>query len=329
MKKRPQVTIEDLRAAGATVVSLARQPLNLRPAIDVITDILRQRAAASEKAVAAVFAEQHNVAAHIILPMAILSKLARDNPASVGAALELPHNLPDQYLHDEDVTLTREQIAAQIGSNDDGLIALKIKVMLKVFNDHAPLTNLAFQNACLKYGVSVCFADAAQTPCQQYLDPDDPDNAELLATAELGESRDVFMDEGLGMAIRNIVIAKNCHNHMRKKKLKFQLCRNGGSHIFGEPGYDDYTDSLAHIFGKIGINAVYVVPIGKAIKEKYIPVEALNHAADIIVVTGMDERRFKIGDAKRETAHLLRMYYESGFVSAVEYAANKRELGIV
>ncbi len=147
-----------------------------------------------------------------------------------------------------------------------------------------------------------------------------------MKSAGIGENERVFVDEGLGMAIRNIVIAKNNFNHRQASGVKYQLLRHGAAHLFGEVGYDDYTDSLAHLFTKLGMDAVYILPVAKGIKERELPIELLGHAKDVIVVTGHTERRFKLGDEGRECAHLNELFYRSGYMSAEEYRAAKLEL---
>lgn len=328
MKKRPQVTIDDLRAAGATVVSLARQPLNLKPAVDVITDVLRQRAMASGGMATVVFGENHRVSQHIALPLFTLSALGESDAATVGVGLEQPYNFLQRNLVNEKRCISVDDLAREAGCNDNGLMALKLMDILDIDRQYAPVANVAFDDTCLHHGVTVCFTDAAQSPCQKYLDPDDPDNAELLALADMEGARDIDMSSELGISIRNMVIAKNTFNHFSRMKVDYGLLRTGATHVFGETGFCEYEDSLAHIFGKIGMDAVYVLPVAKGIKEKDIPAEALNHARDMIVVTGLDERRFRIGDTTRETAHMYSLYYESGYISAEEYAASKRELGL-
>jgi hypothetical protein len=324
--KKKRISYDDLAQAGAQVISLARNPKNLSPAIDAIVARVKSlRMEYPTKKIVMIFGEEHSTPSHVLLPMGILSRLYKSHPEDLAVSLEIPHNHARTIL--EDLKSEGQDIATlQHSLETDESGQANVSVVLNYSStDRAPYSNHTFGMFCQQKKLSVCFSDVATDDNSETIDlkaeAEEPCGAAILEKMGIEHSGvQINMENAFGVAIRNMGMQTRTLTHATLNKKPIVALRTGAAHVFGNNGKFLPLASLSYLFHHYSDDVICmpVMPMGGgAIQLRDVSPDALPLFKNGFVITDMLERRFNIRDGVKEIVHLENILKESGFITTV------------
>lgn len=307
-----------LRDAGATLISCAANPLDLRPAVDGIMARIETVSAglrAGQKLVVLV-GETHFLASHRMMQAQLIARLHEKEMAGKGASfvagIELPHNFMALKLADMKQPplppILQKHFDRHVGSA--GLI--------RAFLDDNPLIEAPQSKSFLfntmgARGISLRFNDVAirysmgGKPC---LDDHDAATRALIAAETVPDmpGADVFCEDPLGMKLRNKFMTENITAHLNETNSGAYIHMAGSAHLLGDhsAGYV-FEDGLHNLLTAAGHAVLTVLPIegGSFGMHHWRNSMLSSNACDIglrdtIIITDMARKRFIDRDADEE-----------------------------
>lgn len=315
--RKSHVSLESLRHAGATIVSLAKNPRDLRPAIDAITNkVAALHQPTGNQPTIVLYGEEHSTSSHTLLPLFTMSALNKVYKGRLSSGIEMPYNYPAQIM--ADLGHNAQEIAIHLGHDPDGTKAVKILADKVRFVQHTPISNMSFLQFCLARSISTCFADLARDESDNYLDNDDPVTRDILMKMGIDISQKVSATSPAGVAARNFGMQINVQSHVAYSGKPICSLRCGAAHVFGDTRQYSYAGSLTYLFAQANVTCIPVISLSGTLKTcDIVAPEAVALFQNAVVITGMDERRFGPHDMKRETAYIEDAFAQSGFLSRV------------
>lgn len=271
-------------SSGIPTVSCHRDPLDVRPAIDALENMIRQRSADGPLIV--LMGEEHMFPANQILPQAIASRFKNTSDHTdhrIAYGMEWEHN-------------SLNSVISNLNKFDDiHLIHAFRAADLQLFGLPAERNMLAF---CRHHSISVRFNDAASA-CKSghcYLDASDPQTKELMGD---DAAKIIGMTSPQGMALRNKMIINNALQHMEDTKADIYIQQCGAIHLFGNqkmiyPDFGEienaFSDSLTAVRSDVNILPVFVTSSINSLD--HIPPEAMAALQSGLVIDGLDSQRY-------------------------------------
>lgn len=311
-----ELAARNLRVAGATLISCAANPCDLRPAVAGIMariESVRASLRTGQKLVV-VLGETHAVASHRMLQALLLARLhekgVSGNGTRLAAGVELPHNFMVTKLAD----LKQPSLPPVLQKHFDRHIGNA--GLIRAFLDDNPLIEAPQSKAFLfnvigARGISLRFNDVAVRYGNRgsqmgvpYLDERDGATRALLN----GESLPVYCEDSLGVNLRNKFMAKNVTAHLQAINSDVYIHMAGSAHILGDHSEGaSYGESLHNLLSAEGHAVLSVLPIEGGVfgmhhwwDSMFSDQARQAGLPDTIVVTDMMRKRFHASEAEAE-----------------------------
>jgi hypothetical protein len=299
--------------ADVPILSCAADPMDLRPALDGLEAMIRERARRGP--VVVLLGEDHRMPTHVALPQALMTRLMGGaSPLSLACGMEYPHNFLENILEQGYGHAIPPALRGQIAAADGDGQKLARAFRAKVTPDFAPVTYRNLVKFCRVSGISLRFNDAALN--NGYLDHRDEVTRAMLPTQAQKNGDDKIENaKSLGVAIRNRIIAAHIITHLRDTGAEVYIQSCGADHLFGDrrSGIEklEYNDSLSALFTAAAIDAFAVLPTGPYSKLDTIPFKAGAALKAGAVIDGLSPRKF-FDDDTGEAAFLAEISRRSG-----------------
>lgn len=310
-------------ADGFLTVSCAANPLDFRPALDVLEAEIKRRS--GKRPLVVLMGELHDRPMHKALRQGLLARLL--NGASAGAVacgLELEHNLVEKALSDNFIGKIPADLRERAsGPDPDG------RKLIQIFHElclpqEAPASYKNLLAFCYHHNVSVRANDVAKTfsDSQCHIDMRDPmtrnvlrRNAESKFHAWLTRISGISVVSPNGIARRNTVIAEQALKDLRQKGVPVYIQDCGLSHLLGKVQDDKhYKDSLSAYFARANVDVMPVLVTAQGWGVQNVPQESHRMLAENgLIIKGLSEQYFfSLHNREDEVQFLHEVNKESG-----------------
>lgn len=288
------LSLDDAEKAGATVISCAENPYDLRPALKGITARIEQiRASLDEdQPLFILIGEDHGMDAHRILSVMLMETMISSkgmNPQSLALGMEFPHSMLgsilDKCFKQPLSPLDRAKVSAKDPRGEHLLSAFLAAC-------DAPVAHHTLFNFCREKNISVRAVDipVVYGSSPKTLDPDDPMARDLIGRhAPQWVGRPVAAEEQTGIDLRNRAMAEHARIHARDAGAKIYVLQCGKGHLFGNPSC---SKTLTDRFSETGAAVLSVFMSDSLYGVDKISPRALDTLAGHVIVAGMAQNKF-------------------------------------
>lgn len=322
----PSSTFHNGEGVSPYFVSCANNPMDLRPAVDIImkriADVLGKTDENTPTVV--LMGDTHTVPAHVELQHLVAAQLLKMEQ-KFAFNFEMPNNFIETIAAKNLNKPFPRYLKSRASDYDlDG------KAILSGFMGFHTLPSPAAHNDlfafCYKNSIPFQFNDAARK--SHLIDRYNKQNKEAK-TKYSGPVKNFEIEDPDGMAVRNHVMVERALTHAEKVGTNLILQGCGINHIFGN--YSDksrYEDSLSALYKQAGAQVITVLPVTKLDNWgiNMFPEAAYKDITQSIIIADMDGKYFVYGDEPNlELNHIHDLRMQSGSETSFIDVATKKE----
>ncbi len=288
------LSLDDVEKAGATVISCADNPYDLRPALEgIITRVEQVRASLrKDQPLFILIGEDHGMDAHRTLPAMLMETLISSkgmNSESLALGMEFPHSMLgsilDKCFKQPLSLLDRAKVSAKDPRGEHLLSAFLAAC-------DAPVAHHTLFNFCREKNISVRAIDIpiVHGSSPKTLDSDDPTARDLIerhAPQWIGKS--VAAEGQTGVDLRNLAMLEHAEIHARDAGAKIYMLQCGKGHLFENPSC---SKTLTARFSEAGAAVLSVFMSDSLYGVDKISPRALDTLAGHVIITGMAQNKF-------------------------------------
>ena len=239
------VTPTTYRSGGATVINLAQNPYDLKPAVCGISTTVREILAQNRKAII-LLGEDHNTTAQVRMVEALRQTLQNQHQVCTSIALEFPYNFANtfiDFLYPEE-SIEVKDIFDKLDYFSKERQQVNALISASLFSNNSPLTLLQNGYSFLTNSTPVFFMDLAKV--DQICDFEDEVTRYFISThdAEFQTHQIVDITSRSGMRLRNLFMCENILKIMEKEDQSCLIVDTGSMHITGNNDDLPYEETL-------------------------------------------------------------------------------------
>jgi hypothetical protein len=286
-------------------VDCSADPLNVLYPADKIMEVIAARRAAigPDKKLVVLMGEAHSMPTHQALTALLLQQLHQNTKSKLGENFtmnfEFRHNYCSLLTSVGMEMAVPEGLFYTPGQYDRSGKALLLASLGFFEPSASPVSVLNSFALCDALEIPTCFNDAAKTN-QSTLDLKDPVTRqaaeEYFARAKQNMPQDIYSTSPEGMAIRNMIMARQALEHAEYHQANLILQSTGLAHGLGhEQDKDLFAHSLYQKFTDTDADVLVVVPTSQAFCLNNVPPEArATIRSSVIIVEGLAENEFGV-----------------------------------
>ncbi len=249
-------------------VSCAENPMDMRPALDAIVNMLRNRDPSKKTAI--LFSEIHHFPLQVALTQAAMERTAREFPdLKQAAGIERSHVLLEKVLEENYVQeITAEQRGKIAAADTDGK-QLMAAYMATQMAPGAPVARRNMIAYCQENDISMRALDMAGCALDgEGIDQRDPATRAIVEMhAPHLLDKEIPIDSEDEIRLRNRMICEGLERHLNASGADVYFTSYGGAHLLGAKAKEGITDinysfedSLAPLLNRKDINVIIVLP---------------------------------------------------------------------